>query len=122
MSNDHKTDSYKDHNNATLAPQRADQNSYSKSGMFTFVASMIASFGILIYVAFLSGGIDLKELPNEKPAAKEGAPAVAPEDPNAPKAEGVQAGSTDQQPVAPAPDVKAPAASPTPDKVKEGSP
>lgn len=89
-----------------------DQSSYSKSGMITFTLSMIASFGILIYVSFLSGGVDLKELPQEKPAAAEGAaPAVAPADPNAAGAE-TQADANAQ---APAPDVKAPEASPTPE-------
>jgi mono/diheme cytochrome c family protein len=39
-----------------------DQNGYNKSGMIVFVLSMLASFGIMIYVAFLSGGIDLKEV------------------------------------------------------------
>ncbi len=38
-----------------------DQNTYSKSGMVTFVLSMVASFAILIYVSFF-GGIDLKEV------------------------------------------------------------
>ena len=84
-----------------------DQNSYSKSGMFTFVASMIASFGILIYVSFLSGGVELHELPQEKAKTEAGAPAVAPTDANA--------AAKDQ---APAPDVKAPEASPTPDAPK----
>lgn len=40
----------------------ADQDSYNKGGMVTFVISMFVSFGILIYVAFLSGGVDLKEI------------------------------------------------------------
>ncbi len=48
--------------------QGTEQNSYNKMGMFTFVASMIASLGVLIYVSFLSGGIDLKEVPDQKPA------------------------------------------------------
>ena len=89
--------------------------------MFTFVASMVASFGILIYVAFLSNGIDLKELPQEKPAKQEGAPAGgAPADPNAPKAEGVAPDATDANaPAAAAPDAAAPAGSPTPDAAKK---
>lgn len=82
-----------------------DQNSYSKSGMFTFVVSMVASFGILIYVSFLSGGVDLKELPQEKAKTEAGAPAVAPTDPN----------TTADAPAEAAPDVKTPEASPTPD-------
>lgn len=47
--------------------QGTEQNSYNKMGMFTFVASMVASLGVLIYVSFLSGGIDLKEIPDQKP-------------------------------------------------------
>ncbi|MEK7354999.1 MAG: cytochrome c, partial [Bdellovibrionota bacterium] len=39
----------------------AEQNSYNKSGMVTFVFSMIVSFAVLIYVSFF-GGIDLKEV------------------------------------------------------------
>lgn len=59
----------------------SDQNSYNKMGMFTFVLSMVASLGVLIYVSFLSGGIDLKEVPEatkteqKVPAAPETAPA-----------------------------------------------
>ncbi len=53
---------------------RADQNDYNKGGMITFILSMIASLGIMIYVAFGSGGIDLKEV--KPPAAAPGAPAA----------------------------------------------
>jgi hypothetical protein len=70
------------------------QNSYNKMGMFTFIASMVASLGVLIYVSFLSGGIDLKEIPDAKatdkvPAAT--APAAAPAKPDAPAAAPVPA-------------------------------
>lgn len=47
----------------------ADQNSYSKSGMVTFVLSMIASFAILIYVSFFNG-IDLKEVKEQAPGTE----------------------------------------------------
>ena len=67
----------------------ADQNSYNKMGMFTFIASMAVSLGILVYVSFLSGGIDLKEVPDapkaEQKAEAPAAPAAA-ADPAAPVA------------------------------------
>jgi len=67
------------------------QNSYNKMGMFTFCLSMIASVLVLIYVAFLSGGIDLKEVPelktNEKVPANN-----APTNPEAPAAPAAPAG------------------------------
>jgi mono/diheme cytochrome c family protein len=46
----------------------SEQNDYNKGGMITFILSMIASLGILIYVAFLSGGVDLHEIKDENPA------------------------------------------------------
>ena len=42
--------------------QDPGQNDYSKPGMITFCLSMGVSILFLIYVAFLSGGIDLKEV------------------------------------------------------------
>jgi mono/diheme cytochrome c family protein len=46
----------------------SDQNGYNKSGMITFVLSIVASFGIMGYVIFF-GGIDLKEVkPTEEKA------------------------------------------------------
>ena len=57
----------------------ADQNSYSKSGMFTLVLSMVASLGVMLYVAFFSGGIDLKEVHEEAaqaPVVTAGQPAA----------------------------------------------
>ena len=47
----------------------ADQNSYNKGGLITFVISMVSSFAVLIYVSFLSGGIDLKEMKPQTPGA-----------------------------------------------------
>lgn len=49
-----------------------NQNDYNKNGLVTFVLSMIASFAIMIYVAFFSGGIDLKEV--KERAASDAAP------------------------------------------------
>lgn len=89
--------------------QNAEQNSYNKMGMFTFVASMVASLGVLIYVAFLSGGIDLKEVPEAKTAQT--VPATnAPTNPAAPAAETTSPG-VDQQ-TAPAGAIQ-PATNPT---------
>jgi mono/diheme cytochrome c family protein len=39
-----------------------NQNDYSKKGMFWFVLSMVVTFAVMIYVAFLSGGVNLKEI------------------------------------------------------------
>jgi mono/diheme cytochrome c family protein len=47
----------------------SDQNDYNKAGLVTFTLSMIASFGIMVYVVFLSGGIDLKEVKEKGDAA-----------------------------------------------------
>jgi mono/diheme cytochrome c family protein len=61
------------------------QNSYNKLGLFTFSVSMLASLAVLIYVSFLSGGIDLKEVPELK--TNEKVPATnAPTNPEAPAA------------------------------------
>ncbi len=76
---------------------RTEQNSYNKMGMFTFVASMVASLAVMIYVAFLSGGIDLKEVPDAVKA-------------------GTEQNGTEQKTDAPA----APAASPAP-ATKDGA-
>jgi mono/diheme cytochrome c family protein len=46
----------------------ADQNSYNKGGMVTFIASMAASMGVLIYV-IVFGVIDLKEVKPEAAGA-----------------------------------------------------
>lgn len=46
------------------------QSGVNQGGMLVFILSMVVTFGAFIYVAFFSGGIDLKEI---KP---EGAPAV----------------------------------------------
>lgn len=40
----------------------ADQSSYNKGGLITFLVSMGFSLAVLIYVAFLSGGVDLQEV------------------------------------------------------------
>lgn len=90
-----------------------EQNSYNKMGMFTFISSMVVSLGVLIYVAFLSGGIDLKEVPNTVKTEQK-APAdttAAPQDPAvaSPAASPVPAASP------------APAASPTKDGLGNGT-
>jgi mono/diheme cytochrome c family protein len=72
-----------------MAENDYSQNSYNKMGLFTFIVSMTASLLVMIYVSFLSGGIDLKEIPdlkNEKAPATEApanpeAPAVPAEEP-----------------------------------------
>lgn len=67
-----------------MAANDFGQNSYNKMGMFTFIVSMAASILVMIYVSFLSGGIDLKEVPELK---NEKAPATnAPANPEAPAA------------------------------------
>lgn len=43
-----------------------NQSDYNKQGMIWFVSSMAVSFAVMIYVAFLSGGVNLKEIPAEK--------------------------------------------------------
>jgi mono/diheme cytochrome c family protein len=48
----------------------SNQNDYSKRGMFWFVLSMTVTFAVMIYVAFLSGGVNLKEV-NEDAAAQQ---------------------------------------------------
>lgn len=68
------------------AAQDYGQNSYNKLGYFTFSLSMIVSLGVIIYVSFLSGGIDLKEVPEIKAGEKvpgTSAPADSKVDPNA---------------------------------------
>lgn len=52
--------------------QHPEQESYNHGGLITFVISMIASLAIMVYVAFFSGGIDLKEIPEGEavPAAQ----------------------------------------------------
>jgi mono/diheme cytochrome c family protein len=57
-------------NNPTSSPS-TDQNNYNVPGMITFVLSMFVSTLVLIYVAFFSGGIDLKEI---APPTEDGAP------------------------------------------------
>lgn len=52
-----------------------DQNGYNKSGLITFVISVLFSLGIMAYVIFL-GGVDLKEV--KEVAAQGGAAAQAP--------------------------------------------
>lgn len=51
-----------------------DQNGYNKNGMIVFVISMVASFGVLLYVAYASTKLNLNEV---KPPAAAGAQAVA---------------------------------------------
>jgi heme/copper-type cytochrome/quinol oxidase subunit 3 len=56
------------------------EESYSgvnEGGLVVFILSMVVTFVMFIYVAFFSGGIDLKEIkPAEAPAAKVEAPAM----------------------------------------------
>lgn len=49
----------------------SDQNDYNKAGLITFVLSMIMTFVVMIYVTFLSGGIDLKEVRPDATAGKQ---------------------------------------------------
>ncbi len=59
-----------------------NQNDYNKGGMITFVLSMGVSLLVLIYTAFLNGGVDLKEVapPSAQPAGQTQAAAEAPID------------------------------------------
>jgi mono/diheme cytochrome c family protein len=59
----------------------SNQNDFNVSGMVTFAISMAASFAIMIYVSFFSGGVDLHEVKDEAPAAQGAAAAT---DANAP--------------------------------------
>jgi len=54
-----------------------DQNGYNKSGLITFVISVLFSLGVMAYVIIL-GGVDLKEV--KEIAAQNGAAAPAPAD------------------------------------------
>src|ERR1700733_1510916 len=57
-----------------MSDNNSDFSHYNKPGLITFVASMIASFGIIIYVSFFSGGIDLKEMKDKAAAPVEAVP------------------------------------------------
>jgi mono/diheme cytochrome c family protein len=46
-----------------------DQDNYNRGGLIVFIISMVVSFGVLIYVSFFSGGVDLKEVPESVIAA-----------------------------------------------------
>lgn len=46
----------------------SDQNDYNKTGMVTFVLSMVVTFGVMTYVVF-KGGVDLKEVREGAPQA-----------------------------------------------------
>jgi mono/diheme cytochrome c family protein len=56
----------------------SSQNDYNKGGMITFALSMVASVGVMIYVSFFSGGIDLKEIPKDSDVSQTQAAAPAP--------------------------------------------
>lgn len=43
-------------------------DTYNKSGFNAFVFSMLFSLGFMAYVAFFSGGVDLREIPQEEMA------------------------------------------------------
>lgn len=47
------------------------QDTYNKGGFKAFVFSMLFSLGFMVYVAFFSGGIDLREIPEEEMAGPE---------------------------------------------------
>jgi mono/diheme cytochrome c family protein len=53
-----------------------DQSDYNRGGLIVFIISMAVSLVVMAYVAFFSGGVDLKEIKEEAPAA---ATAVAPQ-------------------------------------------
>jgi mono/diheme cytochrome c family protein len=55
-----------------------EQNDYNKGGLIAFCVSMAASILVLIYVAFLSGGVDLKEVPEAQAASAGQLQAAAP--------------------------------------------
>jgi mono/diheme cytochrome c family protein len=54
-----------------------DQSDYNKGGLITFVFSMAASFAVLAYVSFFSGGVDLKEVPETTAAPVQAQAAAA---------------------------------------------
>ena len=46
-----------------------DQNSYNKGGMIAFMSCMVVTLLFFVYIAFFSGGIDLKEVSDTQPEA-----------------------------------------------------
>ena len=46
-----------------------NQNDYNKNGMITFALSMGVSLIFLVYIAFFTGGIDLREVKDQVPGA-----------------------------------------------------
>ena len=65
--------------------QRPDSNHREESyggvnegGLVVFILSMVVTFAMFIYVAFFSGGIDLKEIKSAGAPAAVAAPAAAP--------------------------------------------
>jgi mono/diheme cytochrome c family protein len=54
------------------------QSDFNKPGMVTFVISFVASMLVLVYVAFLSGGVDLKEIKEQAAVEQTIAQAEAP--------------------------------------------
>lgn len=54
-----------------------DQDTYNRGGMIAFVFSMVFSLAFFVYLALMSPGIDLKEVPAEAVEAKPAAQAVA---------------------------------------------
>ncbi len=44
-------------------------DSYNKGGFYAFVFSMVFSLGFMAYIALFSSGIDLREIPEQAPAA-----------------------------------------------------
>ena len=55
-----------------------DPGDYNRTGMLTFMVSMVATMGFFVYVSFIHAGVDLKEIPTEKPAAEKSAETEAP--------------------------------------------
>lgn len=47
-----------------------NQSDHNKGGMIAFVFSMIFTLGFFVYVSFLSGGVDLKEVAEEADATQ----------------------------------------------------
>jgi mono/diheme cytochrome c family protein len=68
-------------NNTPDSNHREDsQSGVNKGGMVVFILSMVVTFGMMFYVSFFSGGIDLKEIKPEDPAAVEQKVASGPVD------------------------------------------
>ncbi len=47
-----------------------DYSDYNRGGMLAFSFSMVVTLAFFVYVAFVHSGVDLKELPDSKPAVE----------------------------------------------------